>query len=59
VNIPSASSKKAEEEIILCHVCKKKNEKDKITADMYCYDCNNVFCDNHSGVSETFQYNMI
>ena len=30
----------------------KKNEKVKKMADMYCYDCDNVFCDHHSGVSD-------
>ena len=51
--LPSASRKpsKEKEEIILCHVCDKKKTKDKIKADMYCYDCNNGFCDHHSEVS--------
>ena len=30
----------------------KKNEKVKKKADMYCYDCKNVFCDHHSGVRD-------
>ena len=53
-NLPSASRKPSEEkeQIILCHVCVKKNEKLKKKADMYCYVCNNVFCDHHSGVSD-------
>ena len=52
-DLPSASTKPSEEkeEIILCHVCEKKKTKDKNKTDMYCYDCNNVFCDQHSGVS--------
>ena len=53
-NLPSASRKPSEEkeEIILCHVCLKKNEKVKKRADMYCYECDNVFCDHHAGVSD-------
>ena len=52
-DLPSASRKssKEKEEIILCHVCEKKKTKDKNKADMYCYDCNDVFCDHHSEVS--------
>ena len=51
-DLPSASRKPSEEkeEIILCHVCEKKKTKEKNKADMYCYDCNNVFCGHHSGV---------
>ena len=28
----------------------EKNEKDKKKADMYCYICDTVYCDNHAGV---------
>lgn len=50
-NLPPASeeTETANEEMLVCHVCEKKKEKKK--ADMYCYICNNVYCDNHSGVS--------
>ena len=52
-HLPSASRKPSEdeEETILCHVCEKRKTKEKNKADMYCYNCNNVFCDHHSGVS--------
>ena len=54
-NLPSASREPSEEkeDVILCHVCVKKNEKKKKGADMYCYVCNNVFCDHHSGVRKS------
>ena len=54
-DLPSASRKpsKEKEEMILCHVCEKKKTKEKNKADMYCYNCNNVFCDHHAGVSPT------
>ena len=54
ISVLRSASKKPSvenEETIHCHVCEKKETKDKSKADMYCYDCNNVFCDHHSGVS--------
>ena len=55
-NFPSASEIKQEkEEIIPCHICERNNNKEETTAaDMYCYNCDNVFCDKHSGESKTF-----
>ena len=54
-NFPSTSTRKPseerKEETILCNVCVEKNEKDKKQADMYCYICDTVYCDNHAGVS--------
>ena len=35
---------------VYCHVCVKKNKTSKRKADMFCYNCNNVFCDDHAGV---------
>ena len=35
---------------VYCHVCVKKNKTSKMKADMFCYNCNNVFCDDHAGV---------
>jgi hypothetical protein len=49
--LPSGRSSEKEHEVIFCHICIKKNEEDKKRADMYCYACNDVFCDHHSGVS--------
>ena len=53
-NFPSPSARKPveerKEETILCNVCVEKNEKDKKQADMYCYICDTVYCDNHAGV---------
>ena len=53
-NLPSASKiDQKKEEIIPCHICErnKENDEETIPADMYCYDCDNVFCDEHSGVN--------
>ena len=52
-DLPSASkTDQRKEKIIPCHICERKKEKDEetIPADMYCYNCCNVFCDVHSGV---------
>ena len=53
-NFPSPSAGKpageGKEETILCNVCVEKNEKDKKQADMYCYICDTVYCDNHAEV---------
>ena len=53
-NFPSPSARKPveerKEETILCNVCVEKNEKDKKQADMYCYICDTVYCDNRAGV---------
>ena len=52
-NLPSASkTDQRKEKIIPCHIFKRKKEKDDetIPADMYCYDCDNVYCDEHSEV---------
>ena len=54
-NFPSPSAREPteerKEETTLCNVCVEKNEKDKKQADMYCYICDTVYCDNHAGVS--------
>ena len=52
-NLPSASKiDQKKEEVIPCHICESdKGKVETILADMYCYDCDNVFCDEHSGVS--------
>ena len=59
-NFPSPSAGKpageGKEETILCNVCVEKNEKDKKQADMYCYICDTVYCDNHAGVRNLQQY---
>ena len=51
---PSASKiERKKEEIIPCHICERNKDKEETTAaDMYCYNCDNVFCDEHSGVSK-------
>ena len=55
-NLPAASKiEQKTEEIIPCHICERNKDKEETTAaDMYCYNCDNVFCDEHSGVSKTF-----
>ena len=54
-NFPSASRiiEEKKEEVIPCHICQRNKDKEETTAaDMYCYNCDNVFCDEHSGVSK-------
>ena len=52
-SLPSALTKPTEEEdkVINCSVCLKKKSKLTNKADMYCYNCKDVFCDQHAGVS--------
>ena len=58
-NFPSPSAGKpageGKEETILCNVCVEKNEKDKKQADMYCYICDTVYCDNHAEVRNSLK----
>ena len=46
----SRRGKRGDTSVTLCNVCVEKNEKDKKQADMYCYICDTVYCDNHAGV---------
>ena len=51
-SLPSALTKPTEEDkVINCSVCLKKKSKLTNKADMYCYNCKDVFCDQHAGVS--------
>ena len=52
-SLPSALTKPTEKEdkVINCSVCLKKKSKLTNKADMYCYNCKDVFCDQHAGVS--------
>ena len=52
-SLPSALTKPTEEEdkVINCSACLKKQSKVTNNADIYCYNCKDVFCDQHAGVS--------
>ena len=54
-SLPSALTKPTEEEdkVINCSVCLKKKSKLTNKADMYCYNCKDVFCDQHAGGSRS------